>query len=116
LEALARAGLHVGLNVSPVLPGLDERELDLGGLLTRASNAGARFAGMEMLKFGQGQKEAFLQAVTRAFPEAGARFRRIVGLRPLPARPPSRRRLASRRHRPLLRGMSPWRPGRPRGE
>ncbi len=83
LEALCRVGLNVGLIVSPVLPGLDDRELDLGGLLGRASSAGARFAGIEFLKFGLGQREAFLKSVTAAFPEAGARFRRLVGVKPL---------------------------------
>ncbi|MFL5319136.1 MAG: SPL family radical SAM protein [Myxococcaceae bacterium] len=82
LEALAMAGVNVGLMVSPVLPGLDEEELGLEALLRRASNAGARFAGMEFLKFDIGQRETFFNHVTRLYPELAMRFRRVVGVRP----------------------------------
>jgi DNA repair photolyase len=82
LEALARAGLTVGLIVSPVLPGLDEEELGLEPLLTRAANAGAQFAGLKFLEFGPGQRENFLAHVTTAYPQAAVRFRRVVGRRP----------------------------------
>jgi DNA repair photolyase len=82
LEALARAGLNVGLHVSPVFVGLDEEELGLASLLTRAANAGARFAGAKLLTFGPGQRENFLAHVTTAYPALSAKFRRIVGVKP----------------------------------
>lgn len=82
MEALARAGISVGLNVSPVLLGLDEEELGLQTLLSRAANAGARFAGMKLMSFGPGQRETFLNHVTQAYPESGTRFRRVLGRRP----------------------------------
>ncbi|MBI3181557.1 MAG: radical SAM protein [Myxococcales bacterium] len=82
LEALSRAGVKVGLMVSPVMPGLEEEELGLEPLLVRASNAGARFAGVSMLQLGPGQRETFLAHVTTAYPELAARFRRVLGRRP----------------------------------
>lgn len=81
LEALALAGVPVGLMVSPVMPGLDEEELRLEALLTRAANAGARFAGMSLMTFGPGQRENFLAHVTTAYPEFASRFRRVIGRR-----------------------------------
>jgi DNA repair photolyase len=81
LEALARAGLEVGLMVAPVMPGLDEDELGLESLLIRAANAGARFAGMRPMQFGPGQRENFLAHVTATYPEHASRFRRIIGRR-----------------------------------
>ena len=81
LEALAMAGVNVGLIVSPVFPGLDEAELGLRALLARASNAGARFAGMQKLSFDLGQRENFFAQVTRAFPDSAVRFRRVVGVK-----------------------------------
>jgi DNA repair photolyase len=81
LESLARLGLNVGLIVSPVFAGLDEDELGLEALLTRAANAGARFAGMKVMQFGPGQREVFLEHVTTGYPEMASRFRRIIGRR-----------------------------------
>jgi DNA repair photolyase len=83
LEALARAGISVGLVVSPLFAGLDEEELGLESLLTRAANAGARFAGAEVMHFGPGQRENFLANVTQVYPDLATRFRRIIGRRPL---------------------------------
>jgi DNA repair photolyase len=81
LEALAMAGINVGLLVSPVFPGLDEEELGLRTLLSRASNAGARFAGMQKLHLDLGQRETLFAHVTRAYPDLAMRFRRVVGVR-----------------------------------
>jgi DNA repair photolyase len=81
MEALARAGVAVGLVVAPLFPGLEEDELGLETLVHRASNAGARFAGMRIMEFGPGQRENFLAHVTREFPDDATRFRRIIGRR-----------------------------------
>lgn len=82
MEALARAGVTVGLSVSPVFAGVDEEELGLEALLTRAAHAGARFAGMNLMSFGPGQRENFLNQVTQAYPDAATRFRRVIGRKP----------------------------------
>jgi DNA repair photolyase len=81
LEALARAGVDVGVLVSPLLAGLDEKELGLEPLLARAANAGARFAGLGFLHFGPGQREAFLARITELSPGQALRVRRVIGRR-----------------------------------
>ena len=82
LEALSRAGVEVGLMVSPVMPGLTEKELDLERLLTRAANAGARSAGISMMHFEHpGQREALLSNLASAYPGASSRLRRVIGHR-----------------------------------
>lgn len=81
LEALARAGLQVGLLISPVFAGLDEEELGLEPLLTRAANAGAQFAGIAFLQLEPGQRQTLLRHMTSAYPQSAARFRRILGRR-----------------------------------
>jgi DNA repair photolyase len=81
MEALGRAGIAVGLMVSPWLPGLDPDELSLETLLSRAAHAGARFAGLAPIQFGPGQRENFLAHVTSLHPDDATRFRRMIGRR-----------------------------------
>ncbi len=81
MEALARAGLTVGLTISPVFAGLDPDELGLDLLLTRAAHAGARFASMRWMDLTPGQRGRFLRYASAASPESAARFRRILGRR-----------------------------------
>lgn len=82
MEALARAGVPVGVMISPVLPGLDEEELGLDAMLSRATHAGARFAGLQFLEFGPAQRETFLSHVTDTYPDLAMRFRRVIGPKP----------------------------------
>jgi len=79
MEALAKAGIEVGMLVSPVLPGLEEEELGLEAMLARAAHAGARFAGMGLLSLAGSHRETFLFHVDRKYPELSSRFRRVIG-------------------------------------
>ncbi len=81
MEALARLGVEVGLMVAPVFPGLDDDELQLKAMLTRAANAGARFAGIRFFAPAQSVRDTFLRRVTEAYPEAATRVRRVLGRR-----------------------------------
>ena len=81
MEALARLGVEVGLMVAPVFPGLDDDELRLKALLTRAANAGARFAGIRFFAPAQPARDAFLRRVTEAYPDGAIRIRRLLGRR-----------------------------------
>ncbi|HEY8208675.1 MAG TPA: radical SAM protein [Myxococcaceae bacterium] len=81
MEALARLGVEVGLMVAPVFPGLDDDELQLKAMLSRASNAGARFAGIRFFAPSQPVRDHFLRRVTEAYPEAATRVRRVLGRR-----------------------------------
>lgn len=82
MEALARAGVPVGVMVSPLLPGIDEDELGLEAMLTRATHAGARFASMELLTFAPGQREVFLAHASAAYPKHAMKLRRMAGVKP----------------------------------
>lgn len=79
MEALAHAGVEVGMQISPVLPGLEEDELGLEALLSRAAHAGARHAGLSFLDLTGPQREVFLFHVDRRYPELSSRFRRVIG-------------------------------------
>ncbi len=78
MEALSRAGIAVGLNISPVLPGLSDAELGLESLLARAHHAGARFAGFTPLRLSPGQKEALLAPLLQEAPADARRLRRLL--------------------------------------
>jgi DNA repair photolyase len=82
LEALARAGLEVGVVVSPLLPGLDARELGLEALLTRAANAGAHFAQLTFLELAPSLRESLLGYLAANSPPLSTRLRRVLGRRP----------------------------------
>ncbi len=57
IERLAEAGVPVGVNVAPIIPGLTDHEMP--SILEAAANAGAGFAGMVMLRLPHGVKEIF---------------------------------------------------------
>ncbi|MHB8874463.1 MAG: SPL family radical SAM protein [Myxococcaceae bacterium] len=83
VEALSRGGVDVAVVISPVLPGLTESELELRGLLSRAANAGARFAGISMAQLDHPSRRALLlRHLASAYPEQAGRLKRIVGRRP----------------------------------
>lgn len=57
IRVLADAGIPVGVNVAPVIPGLTDHEIP--SILEAAADAGASFAGMIMLRLPHGVKEIF---------------------------------------------------------
>ncbi len=57
IEALARAGVPVGVNVAPVIPGLTDHELP--AVLQAAADHGAQWAGYIMLRLPHGVRELF---------------------------------------------------------
>ena len=57
IRVLADAGIPVGVNVAPLIPGLTDHELP--GILEAAADAGATFAGMIVLRLPHGVKELF---------------------------------------------------------
>lgn len=79
MEALAKVGVDVGMQVSPVLPGLEDEELGLEAMLSRAAHAGAKFAGLGFLTLAGAHRETFLFHVDRRYPELSSRFRRVIG-------------------------------------
>jgi len=64
---LAKAGVPVGVNVAPVIPGLTDEEMP--SILEAAAAAGAQFASYILLRLPWGVKEIFETWLTQHFPE-----------------------------------------------
>ena len=66
IERLAKAGLHVGVNVAPLIPGLSESEF--GRVLETARNAGAVTAGAVLLRLPGPVASVFEERIRAALP------------------------------------------------
>jgi DNA repair photolyase len=66
IEALARRGIEVGVNVAPVIPGLNDE--DIPRILTAAREAGATSAGCVLLRLPGSVKEVFEQRLRANLP------------------------------------------------
>ena len=67
VEALAKAGIPVGVMVAPVIPGLTDHETP--AILQAAADAGASHAGRVMLRLPHGVKEIFERWLEEHHPE-----------------------------------------------
>ena len=67
VRVLADAGIPVGVNVAPVVPGLTDHELP--AILEAAAEAGATFAGYILLRLPHGVKDLFSSWLESHFPE-----------------------------------------------
>ena len=76
IAALARAGVPVGVNLAPIVPGLNDHEIP--GILERARDAGATSAGYIMLRLPQQVKAVFLDWVEREYPARAAKVRHAI--------------------------------------
>lgn len=77
VRALAAAGVPVGVNIAPVIPGLNDHEIP--AILAAAADAGACHAGWGMLRLPLGVKDVFLDWLDRSFP--GKRNRVLARIR-----------------------------------
>jgi len=66
IERLAAAGLDVGINVAPLIPGISDD--DLGELLERARDAGARHAGFVFLRLPGSVRQVFEEGLRARLP------------------------------------------------
>ncbi len=66
IETLARAGLSVGVNVAPIIPGLNDQ--DIPKILTAARAAGATSAGCVLLRLPGSVKQVFEERLRAALP------------------------------------------------
>ncbi len=71
VEALARAGIPVGVLVAPVIPGLNDHEIP--AIVAASASAGAQFARHIMLRLPHGLRELFEDWLERHFPERKAK-------------------------------------------
>jgi len=76
IEALDKAGVPTGVNLAPIVPGLNDHEIP--GILQRAREAGATSAGYIMLRLPHQVKAVFLDWVEREFPGRAARVRHAI--------------------------------------
>jgi DNA repair photolyase len=67
IEMLAKAGIPVGVNVAPIIPGLNDREIP--AVLEAAKAAGAIDAGYTVLRLPYGVKDVFAEWLKANFPE-----------------------------------------------
>lgn len=67
VRTLADAGVPVGVNVAPVIPGLTDHELP--AILEAAADAGATSAGYILLRLPHGVEELFVDWLGRHFPD-----------------------------------------------
>jgi DNA repair photolyase len=66
IERLARAGVAVGVNVAPVIPGLNDE--DMGDILAAAKDAGARHAGTVLLRLPTSVAPVFEERLRASLP------------------------------------------------
>jgi DNA repair photolyase len=71
IERLAKAGVPVSVNVAPIIPGLTDS--DMPRILEAAARAGARSAGMTMLRLPGNVTQVFEQRLREGFPLAAER-------------------------------------------
>jgi DNA repair photolyase len=76
LERLSGAGIHAGLLVAPILPGLSDSRESLSVLLAAGRAAGARYAVGYPLRVGPATRERLLPHLAREFPELAERYAR----------------------------------------
>jgi DNA repair photolyase len=67
INELTKAGVPAGVMVAPVIPGLTDHELP--AIVTAAAEAGARFAGMGLVRLPYGVADLFQQWLERHLPE-----------------------------------------------
>jgi DNA repair photolyase len=71
IEVFAEKNIPVGVNVAPVIPGLNDKEIP--NILREASSRGAEFAGYIMLRLPYSVKDLFIEWINREFPEKASK-------------------------------------------
>ena len=71
LRRLAQAGLTVGVNVAPIIPGLNDDQIK--DVLTAAAGAGAQFADMIMVRLPKEVEPVFIERLRAQLPERADR-------------------------------------------
>lgn len=73
MQALAEAGIPVGISLAPIIPGLNDEAIP--ELLEQARHTGARMAAASLLRLSGSVEPVFLERMKAAFPD---RFKKIV--------------------------------------
>ncbi len=76
LRRLTARGIHAGLLVAPIIPGITDDWAGLARLMEAAKEAGARYVIGSALRLGPAARHRFLPFLEREFPELHQRYRR----------------------------------------
>jgi DNA repair photolyase len=76
LRRLIDGGIHAGLLVAPIIPGVTDDWAGLARLMEAAKEAGARYVVGSALRLGPAARHRFLPFLTREFPALAERYRR----------------------------------------
>ena len=79
LGRLSAAGIHAGLLVAPIVPGVTDDREGLSRLMAAAKEAGARYVIGSALRLGPAARHRFLPHLAREFPDLSERYRRHYG-------------------------------------
>jgi DNA repair photolyase len=74
VERLSAAGIDVGINIMPVLPGITDRPAGLLALVRRAAEAGASHVAAGALRLQPAARDRYLPWIAGEFPELAARY------------------------------------------
>jgi DNA repair photolyase len=77
VKQLSEAGISVGVNAMPILPGLNDSERCLDALARAACQAGARFLYGNILFLTSSAKKQFIPFLEREFPRLAKRYRKL---------------------------------------
>ena len=75
LERLANAGIDVGINVMPVLPGITDRPAMLDAVIRRVKNAGASYVNACALRLQSAARRRYLPFIESEFPKLYPAYR-----------------------------------------
>jgi DNA repair photolyase len=79
LARLSAAGIHAGLLLAPIVPGVTDDRGGLFRLMAAAKEAGARYVIGSALRLGPAARHRFLPHLTQEFPELAERYRNHYG-------------------------------------
>ncbi len=77
ISELARAGIHVGVNLMPILPGITDSPRSLDAVARAAAQAGARSLYGNLLFLMPSAMREFMPFLEREFPRLARRYRRL---------------------------------------
>ena len=76
LRRLIEGGVHAGLIVAPIIPGITDDWAGLARLIEAAKEAGARYVIGSALRLGPAARHRFLPVLEKEFPQLAQRYRR----------------------------------------
>jgi DNA repair photolyase len=85
LRRLIDGGVHAGLIVAPIIPGITDDWAGLARLIEAAKEAGARYVIGSALRLGPAARHRFLPVLEKEFPELAERYRRHYARSDLPS-------------------------------